>query len=159
MTASFRIALVGAFAVLAACEGEPVPDLANLNSTNETTAAKTDEAPAKRAAEPGYGEIAFTTYRGGGERIVFINDRKVKKTWRNMVGRAVKGTYRKEGREVVIAWDPNAKNHGSVEERYRQLGPCSIAYYHRIDKKGVAHDDFSVVLEQSKPRCRTVRVR
>jgi hypothetical protein len=156
MTRSLQIAVLSFAGLSAACDGPTI----SAPGTEKPATAESGEAaaPAARTAAPGHGDIAFATYRGGREKIVFINDRLVKKTWRNMAGKAVKGTYTKAGQEIKIAWDPTASNHGSVEARYRQLGPCSIAFYQRTDKEGVVHDDFSVVLEQSKPRCRAVKV-
>lgn len=110
------------------------------------------------AAGGGFGDVAFSTYEVDRTRVVFATDTKATKTWANMSGGTVTGTYTKNGNEIEIQWDPAADNHGSLSEKFRQMGPCSLARYVRVDKKGVVHDDDPQIFEKTKPRCDTVRV-
>jgi hypothetical protein len=111
-------------------------------------------------ATPDFGDVAFATYESesGGFRVVFSNDTKMVKTWRNMNGGPVSGTYKKKGNEIEVQWDPNATHHGSVSEKFRQTGPCSLARYVRVDRKGVTQDDKPQIYQRTKPRCDTVRI-
>ena len=110
-------------------------------------------------AEQKESEIAFKTYRSGGTRIVFTTPTKAKVTWKNMSGKAVMGTYTHVGKEIEIIWDPEATNYGNASEKFRQMGPCSMARYERLDKKGVLHDDSPKIYEQYKPKCDTVKLK
>lgn len=110
------------------------------------------------AATPDFGDVAFATYESGNFRVVFANDTKAVKTWRNMSGGPVNGTYKKKGNEIEVQWDPKAEHHGSVSEKFRQTGPCALARYVRVDRKGAAHDDKPQIYQKTKPRCDTVRV-
>lgn len=90
---------------------------------------------------------------------MFTTDTKAKVTWRNMVGGAVTGTYTQAGRSIEVQWDPaTTANYGSKSEKYRQMGPCSLARYERVDHKDATHDDSPLIFQQTKPRCDTVRV-
>lgn len=120
-------------------------------------AASPPAAPVASAA-PGFGDVAFKTYEAGGKRVVFTTDVKAKITWRNMTGSAVTGTYVKTGNDIAVTWDAAADNYGSLSEKFRQMGPCSMARYERVDKKGGVHDDDPVIYQQTKPRCDTVRL-
>ena len=106
----------------------------------------------------GFGDIAFATYEVGGFRVVFTTDTKAVKTWRNMAGDAVNGTYTKSGNEIEVKWDPTAANHGSLSEKFRQTGPCSITRYQRVDKQGGVVEGQPQVYQRTKPLCDTVRV-
>ena len=121
---------------------------------------KAPETTPEKAApvDDGFGDVAFHTYQAGKKRIVFLNDTKIKKTWRNMSGAAVKGTYTKAGKEIVVTYDPAAKNHGSLAETFRQTGPCAMARYLRTDREGKVHDDSPLIYQRKKPKCDTVRV-
>jgi len=110
------------------------------------------------AAAASFGDVAFTTYEHKRNRIIFTSDTKIKKTWANMSGPAVIGSYTKDGNEIEVQWDPAAEHHGSVSEKFRQMGPCSMARYVRVDKEGVVHDDSPRVFEQTEPKCDTLRV-
>src|SRR5687768_15209831 len=81
------------------------------------------------AANPDFGDVAFATYESerGSRRIVFSNDTKIVKTWKNMSGGPVNGTYKKKGNEIEVQWDPKAEHHGSLSEKFRQTGPCALA--------------------------------
>jgi len=72
----------------------------------------------------GFGDVALSTYEAGGFRIVFTTDTKAVKTWRNMAGDAVNGTYAKSGNEIEVKWDPRAENHGSLSEKSGRRGPA-----------------------------------
>lgn len=110
------------------------------------------------SGDPGFGDVAFKTYEAGGKRLVFTTDAKAKITWRNMTGSAVNGSYVKAGKDIAITWDAAADNYGSLSEKMRQMGPCSMARYERVDKKGAVHDDDPIIYQQTKPRCDTVRL-
>ncbi|MEP6882472.1 MAG: hypothetical protein ABI866_10795 [Dokdonella sp.] len=110
------------------------------------------------AASASFGDVAFTTYSYMRFRLVFISDSKVKKTWANMAGPAVVGSFTKNGNEIEVQWDPKAEHHGSLSEKFRQMGPCSMARYVWVDKKGEVHDDSPQVFERTVPKCDTVRV-
>lgn len=119
------------------------------------------ESPSPAAAGAsgsGFGDVAFSTYEGDRSRVVFTTDTAVKKTWANMTGAAVAGTYTKAGNEIEIQWDPNATHHGSLSEKFRQMGPCSLARYVRVDMEGAVHDDNPQVYQRTKPICDTIRV-
>lgn len=118
-------------------------------------AACGDKAETKAAD---FGDVAFATYEAEGFRVVFTNDTKVVKTWRNMSGGPVNGTYKKTGNEIDVQWDAKAEHHGSVSEKFRQTGPCALARYVRIDRKGVKHDESPQIYQKTKPRCDTVRI-
>ncbi|MEO8028854.1 MAG: hypothetical protein ABI823_20405 [Bryobacteraceae bacterium] len=111
-----------------------------------------------QAGAGSFGDVAFSTYEFETFRVVFTTDSKAVKTWRNMSGPPVNGTYVKKGNEIEVAWDPKADHHGSLSEKFRQMGPCSIARYERVDKKGVAIDGSPQVYQRTKPRCDAVRV-
>jgi len=129
--------------ILAGCGGsEPEPIAAN--------------APSGAAA--GFGDVAFSTYEVDRTRVIFNSDTKASKTWANMSGSAVTGTYTKNGNEIEIQWDPNADHHGSLSEKFRQIGPCSLARYVRVDKEGGVHDDDPQIFQRTKPLCDTVRL-
>jgi hypothetical protein len=118
--------------------------------------APTSATPASTGA--GFGDVAFSTYEAEKFRIVFTTDTKAKKTWANMSGPAVEGTYTKNGNEIVVQWDPAADHHGSLSEKFRQMGPCSLARYERVDRQGVTHDDAPQIYQRTKPLCDTVRI-
>ncbi len=118
--------------------------------------ATTASSPAGAAA--GFGDVAFATYEVDGMRVVFNSDTKASKTWANMSGEAVSGTYTKNGNEIEIQWDPAADNHGSLSEKFRQTGPCALARYVRVDKEGGVHDADPKIFQRSKPLCDTVRL-
>jgi hypothetical protein len=123
----------------------------------QSAPASTPAPVATPAADPGFGDVAFATYEGEGQRLVFTNSSKVKKTWANMSGDAVAGTYTKNGKEIEVQWDAAAEHHGSLSEKYQQTGPCSLARYERVDREGGVHDD-PIIFERKKPLCDTVRV-
>lgn len=137
----------------AAVPGAPAPAVAPAGSA---PAAAPSAPPA--AGDTGFGEVAFKTYEADGKRLVFTTPTKAKITWRNMSGKAVEGTWTQNGREIAVAWDPAADNYGSRSEKFRQMGPCSMARYERVDKDGKVHDDSPKIYQQTKPRCDTVRV-
>ena len=51
------------------------------------------DKPEAKAGSPNFGDVAFTAYEEGGFRVVFASDSTVVKTWRNMNGAAVNGTW------------------------------------------------------------------
>ncbi len=110
------------------------------------------------AESEGFGDVAFTTYQVDRTKIVFTTDSKARKTWANMSGPAIDGSYTKDGNEIEIQWDPKASHHGSTSEKFRQMGPCSLARYERVDMEGVVHDDRPEIYQRAKPVCDTVRV-
>jgi hypothetical protein len=160
--------LVSILAILVACDSGKPPagsPFAGGSSAAPPAAAPVATpppaipSPAPAATgDPGFGDVAFKTYEAGGKRLVFTTDAKAKITWRNMTGSAVNGTYVKTGKDIAITWDPAADNYGSNSEKLRQMGPCSMARYERVDKKGALHDDDPVIYQQTKPRCDTVRL-
>lgn len=105
-----------------------------------------------------FGDVAFSTYEYSRTRLIFTNDSSAKRTWANMAGPPVIGTYTKNGNEIEIQWDPAADHLSSASEKYRQVGPCSMARYIWVDKEGVEHDDSPQIYERNQPRCDTVRV-
>lgn len=110
------------------------------------------------AAAASFGDVAFSTYSYKRSRLIFTSDTKAKKTWANMAGPAVIGSYTKNGNEIEVQWDPKAEHYGSLSEKFRQMGPCSMARYVWVDKKNEAHDDSPQVFERTAPKCDTVRV-
>lgn len=114
--------------------------------------------PDAMAADASFGDVAFTTYEVEGFRVVFTTDSKAVKTWRNMNGAAVNGTYIKKGNDIEVKWDPAASHHGSLSEKFRQMGPCSMARYARVDKKGSVVEGAPQIYQKSKPKCDTVRI-
>lgn len=116
-----------------------------------------DKPPAK-SASPSFGDVAFTTYEEGGFRVVFTTESNALKTWRNMGGAAVNGTYVKKGNDIEVKWDPAATHHGSVSEKFRQMGPCSMARFERVDRKGAVITDSPQIYQKTKPKCDTVRL-
>jgi len=141
MNSAKALACALVVAILAGCGG----------SEPESTAS----APA--GAATGFGDVAFSTYEVDRTRVIFNSDTKASKTWANMSGSAVTGTYTKNGNEIEVQWDPNADNHGSLSEKFRQIGPCSLARYVRVDKEGGVHDDPQI-FQRTKPLCDTVRL-
>ena len=127
--------------------------LAGCGGGGDTTSEK--KASAEAAS---FGDVAFTTYSYKRNRLVFVSDTKAKKTWANMAGPPVAGTYVKKGNEIEVHWDPTADHYGSLSEKFRQMGPCAMARYVWVGKDGVAHDDSPQVFERSEPKCDTVRV-
>ncbi len=119
------------------------------------------DGAAESAAGPAaasFGDVSFTTYSYKRSRLIFTSDSKAKKTWANMAGPPVVGTYTKSGNEIEVQWDPAADHYGSLSEKFRQMGPCSMARYVWVGKDGVAHDDSPQVFERTEPKCDTVRV-
>ena len=116
------------------------------------------DKPEAKGGSPNFGDVAFSTYEEGGFRVVFATDSNVVKTWRNMSGAAVNGTYVKKGNDIDVKWDPNATHHGSLSERFRQMGPCSMARYERVDRKGAVITDSPQIYQKTKPKCDTVRL-
>lgn len=112
----------------------------------------------KSAAVTGFGDVAFATYSYKRSRLIFTSDTKVKKTWANMAGPPVIGSYTKKGNEIEVQWDPDASHYFSLSETFRQMGPCSMARYVWVDKKNETHDDSPQVFERTQPKCDTVRV-
>ena len=110
------------------------------------------------AAATSFGDVAFNTYSYKRSRLIFTSDTKAKKTWANMAGPPVIGSYTKIGNEIEVQWDPKAEHYFSQSEKFRQMGPCSMARYVWVDKEGEAHDDSPQVFEQTAPKCDTVRV-
>ena len=117
-----------------------------------------DSSSANGAVAASFGDVAFTTYSYKRSRLIFLSDSKAKKTWANMAGAPVIGSYTKKGNEIEVHWDPAAEHYGSLSEKFRQMGPCSMARYVWVNKKGEAHDDSPQVFEQTAPKCDTVRV-
>ena len=160
-------AVASILVLIAACEsGQPPPGspFAGGGSSAAPTAAPVATPPAATppaapvaSADPGFGDVSFKTYVSGRARIVFTTGAKARVTWGSMAGKAVVGTYVKTGNEIVMTWDPLADNYGSLSEKFRQMGPCSMARYERVDKKGGLHDD-PMIYQQTKPRCDTVRL-
>jgi hypothetical protein len=111
------------------------------------------------AEDAGYGSVAFQTYEadGGRYRIQFVSDTHVRKTWRNMNGDPVGGDYTQTGADIAVTYDPAAEHHGSLSERFRQMGPCSLARYERVDRDGVVHEDPNI-FERTEPVCDAVRL-
>ena len=142
---NFGKTLAGAFVVmiLSAC-GSSDPEPAS--------------GSAPKGAADGFGDVAFATYEVDGTRLIFNSDTKASKTWANMSGSTVAGTYTKAGNEIEIQWDPKADHHGSLSEKFRQMGPCALARYVRVDKEGGVHDDKPQMFQRTKPLCDTVRV-
>jgi hypothetical protein len=120
-----------------------------------------NKLPADASANPKgsqeFGDVAFSTYTQDRTRLVFTTDSRVQITWANMGGDVVNGTYNKNGNEIQVLWDPAAENYGSLSEKFRQLGPCSMARYERIDRQNNKHDD-PLIYQRTKPICDTVRV-
>jgi hypothetical protein len=109
-------------------------------------------------ADPGFGSVAFKTYRYGGTAVQFTTASKVETWWQNMAGNTVHGTYEQNGAEIVVHWDPKATNNGWSQERYHQMGPCSMARYDGIDRKTGKTKEDTWIYQQREPRCDTVRV-
>lgn len=101
----------------------------------------------------GQGSVAYAKYDSGSKLISFVSDRSAKVTWQNMTGSAVSGTFTQSGDEIVVQWDPNADNYGSLETRFHQTSACSLSQYWRKDKQGVVHDDESTVYVRQTPEC------
>jgi hypothetical protein len=161
-----RVVILVGVCVASCNDGKPNPLGAASNPpgaptppANTAPAAPAPAAPpAPPASDPGFGEVAFKTFEADGKRIVFNTPTKARITWRNMVGKAVEGTYTQNGKDIEIQWDPAADNIGSKSEKFRQMGPCSMARYERVDKEGKVHDDSPKIYQQTKPRCDTVRI-
>lgn len=159
-------ALILALLAVVACDKDKAAEPGATTTPGAPPAAAPTAPPAAPAAQPapppaadpGFGEVAFKTYEGGGTRIVFTTPTKARVTWRNMVGKAVEGTYTQAGKDLEVTWDPAATNIGSKSEKFRQMGPCSMARYERVDRQDKVHDDSPKIYQQTKPRCDTVRV-
>ncbi|MCX5745154.1 MAG: hypothetical protein NT062_21930 [Proteobacteria bacterium] len=126
---------------------------AAASGSGATAAAQGDST----GADLGFGEAAFKTFESDGTRIVFTSDKKAKIMWHNMSGKDVVGTYTQSGRNLEIKWDPATNYHMRIE-KFRQMGPCSMADYERTDDKGVVHDDSPWIYQQVEPHCDTVRL-
>jgi len=115
--------------------------------------------PAAPPADPGFGEVAFKTFESNGTTVVFTSDVKAKVTWHNMVGGAVSGTYTQSGKNLEITWDlATATHYGTKSEKFKQMGPCSMARYERTDMKDKVHDNSPEIYQQIAPKCDTVRL-
>jgi|GEM_PF-2358579 len=124
----------------------------------ETAAGTAAPAATAAPAENSFGDVAFQTFESKGFRVVFLNDRKARKTWANMGGAAVAGEFTQTGKQIAVTWDPLATHHGSTSERYVQTGPCALARYERVDRDGVLHDDQPQIYQRTEPRCDAVRI-
>jgi hypothetical protein len=123
-----------------------------------TDTPATGEASASQA-EPGFSEVAFTTYQSrDGFRLAFLSPSKVRKSWNNMGGDPVIGQYAQVGKQITVTWDQAATHHGSVSEKLMQTGPCSLTRHERVDRENQVHDDQPQVYQQKEPICDAVRV-
>jgi hypothetical protein len=124
----------------------------------ESGSGSAAKEPVKEAppADLGY-DVAFKTFRSGGNALNFTTKTKVEHWWANMDGNTVHGTYVQHGSEIEITWE-KVRNYGVSVDKFHQLGPCSFVRYEyvmRADHK--SHED-TLVYQQSQPRCDTVRV-
>lgn len=152
MLTSDAVRLFSILAIVAMC-GACAPE-ANAPAV-PSSAPSVAAAP---AAASSFGEVAFQTFASKGFRVVFLNDKKARKTWANMGGPAVVGEFTQSGKEIVVQWDPSATHHGSTSERFRQIDPCALARYERVDREGVTHDDQPQIYQRTEPRCDSVRL-
>ncbi len=145
----FRCAVLPVIVCLLACggAGSPTPD---ADATASSAAAPAAAAPA--AAAPEFGSVAFQTYESDGHYMKFRNDTKVDRTWDNMVGEGLKGTYTQVGNTITVVFEPGPSSTVS-ELRFRQLDDCSIANYYRATTEGKVSEDESDIYRRSEPRC------
>ncbi len=148
---------LASLALAALCSGCSSPNDGAAETASGAPAVNVGAATAP-AAESSFGDVAFQTFESKGFRIVFLNDRKVRKTWANMGGAAVDGEFTQTGKQIAATWDPQATHHGSTSERFVQTGPCALARYERVDRDGVLHDDQPQIYQRSEPRCDAVRI-
>jgi hypothetical protein len=151
------------FGFLACEQSAPGPlfDTGSGNAPATATTAVAAPAPAPRAeapADPGFGDVAFKTFRSGGTAVQFTTRSKAEMWWANMAGETVHGTYEQRGSEIVVHWDPKYTNNGSSQERFHQMGPCSMARYERTDRRTGKVKEDTLIYQQSQPRCDTVRL-
>ncbi len=140
--------LASVLTILLGCGKAPEPSAAGATSANSTT-----------QAEPGFSEVAFTTYQSrDGFRLAFLSPSKVRKSWNNMGGDPVIGQYAQVGKQITVTWDQAATHHGSLSEKLMQTGPCSLTRYERVDRENQVHDDQPQVYQQKEPICDAVRV-
>ena len=145
-----------ALVVVSACDKTTVEVAGGSGSA--ALVRPTGSATPPPSADPGFGDVAFKTFRSGGYWVRFNTRSKVEHWWANMAGETVHGTFEQLGPEIVIHWDPKYTNNGSTQERFRQLGPCSLARYERTDRRSGKVIEDSLIYQQSEPRCDTVRV-
>jgi hypothetical protein len=114
--------------------------------------------PSAPPTDPGFGDVAFKTFRAGTYAVRFTTKSKAETWWANMAGPTVHGTYEQQGSEIVVHWDPKATHNGSTQERYHQMGPCSFALYERTDRRTGKIVESTQIYQQTQPRCDTVRL-
>jgi hypothetical protein len=145
---SSAIVLASLLTIVVACGEATEPSATDAPGANSTT-----------QAEPGFGEVAFTTYQTrDGFRLAFLSPSKVRKSWNNMGGDPVIGQYAQVGKQITVTWDQAATHHGSLSEKLMQTGPCSLTRYERVDRENQVHDDQPQVYQQKEPICDAVRV-
>jgi hypothetical protein len=116
-----------------------------------------DEVAASHAPDSGHGTVARSAYEGDGIRVVFATERKAQKTWAQMVGGVVEGFYVERGDEIEVHWDSVAAHHGSLSEKFRQNGPCTLTRYERVDRLGVRQREAPQSYRRSEPACDAAR--
>ncbi len=104
-------------------------------------------------AAPAHGSVAYQTYVNRNETIRFRTETETTKTWKNMAGKPVPGTYTHVGAEIVLLNDPSFDNQGILESRFRQLDECSIAEYYQRLRDGTVKDNDSRVFQRTEPKC------
>jgi hypothetical protein len=151
MTASLRVVAILA---LAACSNP-----SDASSRGPGAAPPTETPAATKPAEPSLGDVAFKTFRDErGDVVAFLTKSQAEMTWPNMAGETVHGTFTQTGPEIEIHWDPKYTNNGSSIERYHQMDPCSMARYERVDRKTGKTVESTLIYQQARPRCDTVRL-
>ena len=156
------IAILALAFTFAACErSDSFGGSGSAGSAGVGSATPVEKQPppvAPPPADPGFGDVAFKTFRSGSYSIQFTTKSKVETWWANMAGETVHGTYEQIGAEIVVHWDPKATNNGSSQERFHQMGPCSMARYDRTDRRSGKLVENTLIYQQKQPRCDTIRV-
>lgn len=105
------------------------------------------------SAEPAHGSVAYQTYVAGSDTVRFRTETETTKTWKNMGGKPVEGTFTHSGADIVVLHDPKFDNNFLAEERFRQLDECSIARNYTRRHTGEVDQSDSRVFERTVPKC------
>jgi len=165
MTRTRLLLALGFVFDLLGCESSPSglagPAAGTGTGSAAGSVAPVETKPAPPAATPapaGFGDVAFKTYRSGGTSVRFITKSKAETWWANMAGETVHGSYEQNGDEIVVHWEPKYTNHGSSQERFHQMGRCSMARYERTDRRSGKVIENTMIYQQAQPRCDTIRL-
>ena len=104
---------------------------------------------------PAVDSPAFRTFEteDGKYRVVFTTETKMKKTWSNMSGPAVEGSWSQSGDTVEVAYVP-ASHHGSSAETFVTRGECTLIRTARVDATSGQRIESPTTYVLDEKRCR-----